>query len=397
MVKRKRHFDHWLKAYVAYCDYSEAPTIFHLWTGISTIAGALRRHVWLDMGYFTWTPNLLVVLVAPPGIVQKSSTISIGMDMLKEIPGIRFGPNSVTWQALVSSLSDACETFELPDGSFMPMSAITIASSEFGTFLDPRNRDMVDLIVDLWDGKLGVWERHTRTQGQDRIVNPWINIIACTTPAWIADNFPKYMIDGGFTSRTIFVYAEQKRKLIAYPKKLFAPEVRRVREMLIEDLKQIGEELVGEFELTEEATEWGQSWYENLHTKVMPELEDERLAGYLARKQTHLHKIAMIVAAAKRNEPLITKEDLEEADKLLAATEIDMTKVFEQISEKDVRLTNQIVQHVLKQGRVPLQKLYLRFMHEYAFKDFEEAVRGAIHSGKVRQMVIDGVLYLCRS
>jgi hypothetical protein len=78
---------------------------------------------------------------------------------------------------------------------------------------------MVDLLVSLWDGKQGAFEKKTKGSGSDSVENPWINLIACTTPAWIAGNFPEYMIGGGFTSRCIFVYAEKKAKLVAYPSK----------------------------------------------------------------------------------------------------------------------------------------------------------------------------------
>jgi len=199
-----------------YSSFSEAPDKFHFWTAISTLAGALRRRVWIDQAYFQWTPNFYIIFVAPPGIVSKSTTLSIGMRLLRQIPGIHFGPDAVTWQALTESLANSTEEVDLTPGrtsgkfsmevNLQPMSCITIASSEFGTFLNPKDREMVDVLVSLWDGQLGVWEKRTKTSGSDIIANPWINIAACTTPAWIAGNFPDYMIGGGFTSRCVFVY-----------------------------------------------------------------------------------------------------------------------------------------------------------------------------------------------
>ena len=52
----------------------ESPDRMHFWTGVSTIAGALRRKVWIDQRYFQWTPNFYIVLAAPAGIIAKSST-----------------------------------------------------------------------------------------------------------------------------------------------------------------------------------------------------------------------------------------------------------------------------------------------------------------------------------
>jgi hypothetical protein len=129
----------------------------------------------------------------------------------------------VTWQALVSAFAESTMSFEY-QGEFYPMSALTIESSEFGNLLNPQDTEMIDLLVSLWDSKQGAFHKKTKASGNDIVENPWINLIACTTPSWIAGNFPEYMIGGGFTSRCIFVYAEKKAQLVAYPSGNRPPE-----------------------------------------------------------------------------------------------------------------------------------------------------------------------------
>jgi hypothetical protein len=77
-----------------------------------------------------------IILVAPPGIVSKSTTAGIGMSLLKKVPDIKFGPDVVTWQALVTAFAESTMSFEY-QGEFYPMSALTIESSEFGNLLNP--------------------------------------------------------------------------------------------------------------------------------------------------------------------------------------------------------------------------------------------------------------------
>ena len=209
-----RQLKNWIDAYMKYTQYSEAPEEFHKWTAIGSIAGALRRRVWFYMGYFSWYPNFFMFFVAPPGVVSKSTTVSLGVDLLREVPGIHFGPSSITWQALIKALEDAQEDVMSGD-EFNPMACLTIPVSELGTFLDPRNREMIDVLVDLWDGKTGVWEKVTKTGSSERIVNPWIHIMGCTTPSWIAENFGDYFFGGGLASRSVMIYADQKRSLVA--------------------------------------------------------------------------------------------------------------------------------------------------------------------------------------
>ena len=132
----KRHYDNWISGFMEYSSYSEAPRHMHFWVAVSTLAGALRRQVWIDMAYFKWYPNFYIILVAPPGIVSKSTTASIGMSLLKKVPDIKFGPDVVTWQALVGAFAEATVAFEL-NSEYYPMSALTIVSSEFGNLLNP--------------------------------------------------------------------------------------------------------------------------------------------------------------------------------------------------------------------------------------------------------------------
>src|SRR5690606_10204390 len=164
-----------------------------------------------------------------------------------------------------------------PDGFYHPMSCITIASSEFGTLLNPNDREMVDVLVSLWDGQIGVWKKATKTQGNDLIENPWINIGACTTPGWLAGNFPEYMIGGGFTSRCVFVYAKKKRRLIAYPSTVQSKEFMTMQKQLVHDLEVISL-LRGPVELHPEAIKWGEQWYEEHYRNLNKTLATDRFA-----------------------------------------------------------------------------------------------------------------------
>lgn len=377
-----RKLDNWLRSYMEYSKQSEAPDQFHFWTGVSCIAGALRRKVWIDMGYFEWTPNFYIVFVAPPGIVSKSTTASIGMNLLRRVKGVKFGPDAVTWQSLVQSLSESTEGFPYPDEATLnPMSAITIVSSEFGNFLNPQDREMVDVLVSLWDGQRGAWKKATKTQGEDSIENPWINIIACTTPDWIAGNFPEYMIGGGFTSRTVFVYGEEKRQLMAYPADFLPADFEEQQDTLVNDLEHIANNLTGPYFLSDDAKEWGVQWYEDHYKNKPAHLDDEKFGGYVARKQTHIHKLAMIIAAAQRDELIITQEDILVAEGMVTSTELDMPKVFAKIAGTDAKFASQLMSLLGRYGKMPLPTLFRMMFSSCTYEQFQAAVQSVTQAG----------------
>jgi hypothetical protein len=381
-----RQLSNWLDEYLRYSQFSESPENFHFWTGVSVVAGALRRHVWIDMGYFQWTPCFYIVFVAPPGIVSKSTTANVGMNLLREVPGVTFGPDAVTWQSLIQSLAASAETFEY-DQLLHTMSSISIVSSEFGTFLNPNDREMVDVLVSLWDGQIGTWEKATKTQGNDKIQNPWINLIACTTPAWIQGNFPEYMIGGGFTSRTIFVYGEEKRKLVAYPAKELPKDFEAQRLRLIHDLEHIALELIGPYSLSDSATKWGTEWYERLYATNLKTLAQDRFAGYVARKQTHLHKLAMILAASYKDERVIEAADLQLAEARLLEAEQHQELVFSKIVSPEARPSNLIMDVMRRQHRMNKRALFMSVFQSISHKQFEEALAAGIAAGLLQEKV----------
>lgn len=384
-MSQRNHAD-WLKAFVDYASYGEAPLTMYFWVGVSAVAGALRRRVWIDQGFFRWLSNFYIVLVAPPGIVAKSTTASIGMNLLREVPGIKFGPDVVTWQALVQSLAASTEMFPIGD-KFYPQSAITIESSEFGNFLNPNDREMVDVLVSLWDGKQGAFTKITKTQGNDEVVNPWVNIVACTTPAWIAGNFPEYMIGGGFTSRCIFVYAEEKRRYVAYPSQHLPPEFQEMRLKLIQDLERISN-LCGPYEIDPQAISWGEQWYENLYKNRPPHLNNERFGGYIARKQTHIHKLAMIMAASRRDERVITLDELQGADTLVSALEVAMPRVFSHIGRTEIsRHMEELLSCIRAYGEIEYTELFKSMFRIFPSTiDFENAMKSLRSAGFIEML-----------
>jgi hypothetical protein len=387
--------DDWLRSYLDYSSHTEAPKHMRFWCAVSAIAGALRRKVWIDQAYFKWYPNFYVVLVAPPGIVSKSTTASVAMSLLRQVPGVKFGPDIVTWPALVTGFAAATEAFEHPPGIWNVMSSLTLESSEFGNLLNPQDREMVDLYVTLWDGKQGALVKETKTSGNDRVENPWINMIACTTPAWIAGSFPEYMIGGGFTSRCVFVYADKKANEVAYPARRVPKDLSRQAERLIADLTQIAS-LTGEYQLTEAAYAWGERWYTQHNASPPPALNDDRFGGYLARKQTHIHKLAMVIAASRSDSLWIDEEHLVVAAQMVSDLEPDMVQVFSRIGRSDDSMhAERLVQYIRVSGRVEWEVAF-RHVHKYfpALRDYENVLAGLIRAGLVKMEQEGSTVYL---
>jgi hypothetical protein len=355
------------------------------WVGVATVAAVLRRKVWFDQEYFQWSPNFYILIVGPPGAIKKSTSIDIGMRLLKKIEGINRGPAIVTWQKLIEYIAQSMEEVALPDGEIFPMSCITLALSEFGSFFDPQNRELIDNLTDLWDGKLDTITKMTKTSGNDEMVNPWINIIAATTPKWLAQNFGENLVGGGLAGRFIYLYEDMPTvdKDVPYPKRKMGnmKERRQQESGLVERLSAIAR-YSGDFELTEEAYQWGDEWYKSERMKLRLLGSENLESGFVVRKQVHLHKLAMVICAARCEFPLITVSHMEEAERQLNALDVDTRRVFGYVGQSKVTsAAREIVEAVLRLGSVEKRILYkTQFFRTLTTGEYNEAVASAIQA-----------------
>jgi hypothetical protein len=384
----------WLKSFVNYASIGEAPLSIYFWAGVSAIAGALRRRVWIEQHFYRWTPNFFIVIVAPPAVISKSTSVSIGMSLLREVEGINFGPDALTWQALISYLKDSYEEFTTKDGEHLSMSAVTIESSELGVLLNLEDRPLISALIDLWDGKKS-FDKMTKGGGLEQLQNPWLNLIGSTTPAWIRDNLPESIVESGFLSRIIFLYAEAKRQRVAYLHRAIPANFYEVKANLISDLKEIAN-LSGQFTISEKAEAYGAYWYNEILPKKVESIKGSRYNAFLARKQTAAHKLAMVLSASEGDDLIIREHHLKNAIGLTDALESDLPKVFAHIGQSAGAVAgSELISIVNAYGKIEFKELF-RQMYRVCSSptEFNDLVEGAVQSGQLLMKNLSGDYWL---
>lgn len=338
-----RRHDDWIRSYLdAVVSRSEAPERFHFWCACSVIAGAVRRRVFIDMEAFQWYPNLYVILVGPPGIVKKSTTINIGARLLRDVPGVQFGADVNTWEGFIQQLDEAKDIFTDDQGKLSTSTthtvscALTLSVSEWGTFFDPRNWSMVQMLTELYDGKTDIpMTKYTKTQGTNFISNPFVNMIAGTTPLWLRDNFKTNFAGWGLSSRCVFMHCLEPERQIPYPDEVWNGMYRGSMKSFLDDLIVISQ-LQGGCYLKPEARNYGRDWYHQ-HVLRKRELDadpnhDEWLSYYLARKWDHVHKLAIILSISRRSDLVVDVDTLREATQRCDEVEGEMGRIFGGVS-----------------------------------------------------------------
>jgi len=361
----------WLLAYLAYTHESKSPEIFHLWTGISIIAGALQRKVWFDMAYYKLYPHHYIVLVSPPGRCAKTTAMAIGRSMTKKVDYYPFAVESTSREKLIKSMSQS-----LKNGQ----SVLNVHAGEFASFFATSAEKMLVFLTDIYSAQ-ETWAHETISGQLSEIRGPFLNLLAATTPDSLERDVAVAAVGVGLTSRIIFVYEDTPRTQPWRPK--LSDSQRALGQLLMSDLAHIAT-LQGEFAITPEFDDAFQAW-EDQHTVEFNTTDSPLLDDYFERKSDHLKKLCMVISAAYKDELVLTKHDLDLALTTLAQAEQRMSSVFSGVGKNPLirDINDVLVDFLSSPAGFTRGEIALRFSHSLRLEEVDEVlttlqVRGQI-------------------
>lgn len=363
-----RELTNWLDSYLEFTENTESPTSYHLWCGLSVIAGALQRRVYLNWGIDQVIyPNLYVVLIGPSGRTRKGMAIGIAKSFLKAVPHVTVVPESSSGrQAMILAMKRALRNFNDPtkNGKISFHCAVTAFSEELAVFLGQGDIPYLANLTDWYDSK-DDWEYETVSRGKDSLQGLCLNLMGGTAPDWIQSMIPQEALGGGFTSRIIFVVEEVKRKIV--PEHSITHAEKKLQLALSNDLERIAL-LSGEIQFTDDAKAHYVNWYitqdMNMSNKIMP-VADHRFAGYCERRATHLRKLMILCSASRGDDLTITKDDFDRAVSFLTGAEEQMSKTFGGLGRaKNSEMLQQVLDHIKLMKTTTRQEVMRKFYRD---------------------------------
>jgi hypothetical protein len=170
--------------------------------------------------------------------------------------------------------------------------------------------------------------------------------------------------------------------------------VLQLKQDLIHDLECISM-MAGEMTLTEDAYTWGEAWYAKHWTTRHSHLDPDQFGGYLARKQTHIHKLAMVLSAAADDTRRVDARTLELAANLTSGLEADMNLVFSRIGQNEItRLAGQLCEIIEREGKLEQQKLYANVFRVASYNDFSDALQSCVNAGHLMIVNQNGSIFV---
>lgn len=383
LPKYKRKCENWLVDFGRWTlPRSEAPQTFIFWTGLFTLACAVRRHIKIPQSYLgSWevSPNLYILFIAGAGKARKSTTANYAEDLLDEIQDLTRSPELITKESLLSTLVLA------------PDSSMAIIAPEFGEFIVKSGVEMFGFLTNMYDGKKRI-SASTLSRGKEFVDRPCVNLIGATTPEWVADNMPESVIGGGFASRVIFIFEEKVRRRQLFYESLDQDAMNRIRDNLISDLDYISRNIQGEFSIDDDGKEFMEAWYRA--NADAGSADQYKLSGYFERRPAHIFKVAMLVHVARSDDMILAKRDFEEAINLLKQIEKTLPMTFRSIGRNPYTIDMmRILDYVKEQDRVSISDIKAKFFHIAEPGKIDELLTGLFQAGFVKVDVVEGITY----
>ena len=312
----------WINAFVTETKTLPSPEPFRLWSAITAVSGVLERKVWTAASAGPIYPGLYTILVGPPAS-GKTNSIKLIRELWIKIPDLHIAPDNVTKASLVDSLAKSTRAVVNGTSSALSFSALNVSCGEFGVFFPSYDQEFLSVLTSLYD-PLPIYVEERRSHGHVEIIRPHIVILAGTQPDYLGSYMPEQAWGQGFASRLLFVYAQSAPVV-----DLFSPFTYNMSSLVPQFLQLF--ELKGQFIWTAAAQAATNAWHQ---AKGPPTPTHNRLQHYVGRRHVHLVKLAMISAASRSLELVVTAEDVERGIDWLLTAERFMPDIFLAMASK---------------------------------------------------------------
>lgn len=368
-VSRGMKYDHiaapdtFIGAYMAHMAEQETATDYDFWCALWLLSCAVGRSVIVDRPRAPVYMNLYAILVAHSGITRKSAAVGVARgiadDLYADDPMLQLIEGKSTPEKLERLLHERT----IATGS----AGVSIAVSELATFLgvERYNTTMPVLLTDLYDCPSVRRGEGSISRGSVSQSNVFTNLISASTPTWLFRSVNPSVIQGGFTSRCVFIVCEQPKRRIAWSSANAndtRPLVDRLRVIRAQgrDYRRIS--------INDAALSTFRNWY----LKRKPSLDDFR-ASFESREDAHILRLAAFLCI-NDNTWVIQKQHLSAAIKIIAEVKFNSSKLFEGTNSRTKFIVGleRLTEALLKAGLEPITRsqLYLKVRNHLDTHEF---------------------------
>jgi hypothetical protein len=334
---------------------------------------------------------MYIVLVGPPGI-GKGSAIHPVVNIVNEANLVNYLPDKITAERIIQKLAEGFTKFQttttgaLSTVNFAQDHTATILSKELPVFLSSAEW-IHSLLCQFWDEN--TFEYETKNKGSYKITNMCVGMLAGCVPDFIRMLSSQNMapITGGFTARTIFVYATEKSRLIpggwGQPNHNYS----QTKSELVNDLQHISS-LEGEMHLDTAALSlWDHIYGE--HNKK-GDFDSDVSANFKSRISSHIIKTAISISISESDNLIITEPQLRRSIELIEDVRNKVDIVFRSVGESPLAVGQDRVITFIKQQGIVSREEILKYNYRHMTDEQLTAIMYTLlHAGLIEETTQD--------
>lgn len=305
--------------FMRYMDDLETPLPYDFWSALWVLSVVVGRRVYIARPSLPVYLNVYCIIVAESGVTRKSTAVKRASDVAQRFL------EEVGRQHIWLSTKTTPETIEyhmhqhsLEHGS----AQLVISVSELVRFLgkEKYNNALPGMLTDLYDSPDLLRSPGTLSRGATSIKNVYVSLLAACAPSWLVRSIHPDVVEGGFTSRVLFVVANRRKRKVAWP-----AIARRDSQTLHDRLREIDAQAksVSAIHLTPAAIRALESWY-----RTKAEHADPFRSSFEAREDDHVLRVAGLLAI-NADRWQVEVADIRAAIKCVSAVKNDGAQIFD--------------------------------------------------------------------
>lgn len=364
-----------LSDFIYYGSGSEAPEAFMTWSGISLLGAVSGKKIWTMHGRIRVDPRLYTCLVGTPGSGKSFSMEQAEKLYISVFPDLLVSESIQSREDLLNKMTaPQCEkTCDLADGTTMAWRPFYCIVDEMENFVSVGNNKnegnkMVATLVGMHSrDSFGTGFKNDANKNQ-RILNPYLSLIACTVPEWMMSSMRASLFVGGLGRRLIIVSSRKERYV---PNPHYPAGHTEVYARMVAHL-QILEKHSGELKKTPDAQTWWNAWYMDL-SRI--NRTDPILMQFHETQHIMVLKVACMLALSENPKAVeLEQAHLEGAYVMLRRLEPEIIRLTSGIGRNELAgIGAQLLDFLDRMGgaapEIEVKKQFRRYLQDREFLD----------------------------
>jgi hypothetical protein len=380
-----------------YMENQETAYEYDFWCAVWLISLAVGRDTIIDRPRAPVFMNWYIILAANSGVTRKSTAVNMASGFAKELLQDDIAANKVGYIEGKSTPENIQLTLhELTSDT--GHSTLAIAISELVVFLgrEGYTAGMPALLTDLYDSpahRLGGGTLRHQREYRDT----YVSFLSASTPAWLVGRINPDVVEGGFTSRCMFVVSDRRKRRIPWPEGVDDDVGTATIRDLLRSIRARGRSIPS-ISVNPAALTRFSRWY-----RRRPENTDAFRSSFESREDAHVLRLAATLSVSDGRWS-IEKRDIDVAIKVIHDTKERGADLFDTTGpdrrtkgvERLIRLLQEAGTDGMKQSEITRKlewfldvrdrQVTLTILHEAGMVQKFEGVRTTKGSGRPATM-----------